>query len=207
MPRGIKKRMVIVGRRGHGVGYRPLLLSIAESLEVGRFFAGNLFIDGVQAVEVLVEDEEEKVNAFLDVATKRRPEGADVEGVDVSDYDGVVMKTESYYRYLTSMQLTDMVTYGRGMMERQEETVEGLRGLREEFKDYRNEFRDYRGEFRGFAGRTDENFRLISEKYGEISEGLRAVLEALIRESGETRERLAEAMEMLAEAIRLLRES
>lgn len=189
--RMIKKRMIIKGGRVHGVGYRPLLLGIAESLEVGRFSADNLYIDGVEAVEVLVEDEGEKVKAFQDMVMKRRPEDAEVERIDFTDYDGRVMRTEPYYRYLTSMQLSKMAEYGGTMIEKQKETIE--------------EFRDYRGEFRGFAGRTDGNFRLISEKYGEISEGLKAVLEALIRESRETRERLAEAMEMLAEAIRLLK--
>jgi len=187
----VKRRMIIKGGRVHGVGYRPLLLGIAESLEVGRFSADNLYVDGLEAVEVLVEDEGEKVKAFQEMAMKRRPEDAEVDRIDVTDYDGRVMRTESYYRYLTSMQLSKMAEYGGTMIEKQRETME--------------EFRDYRGEFREFAGRTDENFRLMADKYGEISEGLKAVLEALIRESRETRERLTEAMEMLAEAIRLLK--
>lgn len=38
-----------------------------------------VFRDGVQAVEVLIEDEEDKVNAFLEIVMKRKPENADVE--------------------------------------------------------------------------------------------------------------------------------
>lgn len=220
--RSMKKRMVIKGGRVHGVGYRPLLLGIAESLEIGRFSADNIFIDGVEAVEVLVDDEGDKVMAFLDMATKRRPEAAVVEEVYVEDYDGRVMRAESYYRYLTSMQLSKMAEYGGRMLgkqdetigkqdettkkqdemiKKQDETIGEIRGLREEFGDYRKEFRDYRGEFREFAARTDENFRLMSEKYGEISESLRLILETLVEESKETRVMLNENMKLLREAV------
>ncbi len=126
--RGMRKRMVIMGGRVHCVGYRALLLVVAESLEIGRFSADNLFIDGMQAVEVLVEDESGKVNSFLDMAMKRRPEGADVDRVDVSDYDGVVMKTDAYYRYLTSILLEEIVENWAMVIEKQEEIVEGLKG-------------------------------------------------------------------------------
>ncbi len=98
---------------------------------------------------------------------------------------------------------------------------EEFRDYRKEFRDYREEFRDYRGEFKSFVGefrdyreefrdfarRTDENFRVILEKYGEISQGLKEILETLVRESRETRERLSQALEMLADAINLLRKS
>lgn len=195
--RETKKRMIIKGGRVHGVGYHPLLFGIAESLELRSFFADNLFVDGVEAVEVLVEDEESKVKAFLDMAMKRRPEDAEVERIDFTDYDGRVMRTESYYRYLTSMQLSKMAEYGGTMIEKQEETIEGVKGLKDEFRDYREEFRDYREEFRGFAGRTDENFRLMSDRYGEISEKLSLTLETLRTESAETRMMLAEAIDSL----------
>jgi len=48
---------------------------------------------------------------------------------------------------------------------------------------------------------------VILEKYGEISQGLKEILETLVRESRETRERLSQALEMLADAINLLRKS
>jgi len=202
--RETKKRMIIKGGRVHGVGYRPFLIGIAESLEIGRFSADNLYVDGTEAVEVLVEDEGGKVKAFLDMAMKRRPEGADVEKIDVADYDGAVMRTGSYYRYLTSMQLSKMAEYGSRMIEKQDETIEkqdetieGVKGLKDEFRDYREEFRDYGEEFRGFSDRTDGNFRLMSERYGEISEKLSLTLEVLRAESAETRRMLAEAIESL----------
>ncbi|MEM1537768.1 MAG: hypothetical protein QXK12_04255 [Candidatus Nezhaarchaeales archaeon] len=41
-----------------------------------------------------------------------------------------------------------------------------------EFRDYRQEFRNYREEFRDFARRTNDNFKLLFDKYGEILEKL-----------------------------------
>jgi acylphosphatase len=79
-----------------------------------------------------------------------------------------------------------------------------FRDYREEFRDYRNEFRDYREEFRDFAKRTDENFKLILNKYGEISEKMTIILETLIKESKETREMLNETMRLLKEALERL---
>ena len=121
----MKVRVVIKGKV-HDVGYRPFLLGIAESLEIERFFADNVHVDGKQAVEVLVEDEDEKVKAFVELVKKRKPENAEVEDVDVEEYDGYVMKTESYYRYLTAMQLAKIATYGGKMLQKQDETIRVL---------------------------------------------------------------------------------
>jgi len=82
--------------------------------------------------------------------------------------------------------------------------VDEFRDYRNEFKGFVNEFRDYREEFREFARRTDENFKIIMEKYGEISEKLTTILETLTRESRETREMLNETMKLLKEALEKL---
>jgi hypothetical protein len=44
----------------------------------------------------------------------------DVEKVDLEDYSGNVMRIESYYRYLTAMQLSKIATYGGKMLEKQD---------------------------------------------------------------------------------------
>jgi acylphosphatase/predicted nucleic acid-binding Zn-ribbon protein len=80
-----------------------------------------------------------------------------------------------------------------------------FKDFRQDFEDYRQEFKDYRKEFREFADRTDENFRILFERYGEISEKLTVILETLVRESKETREQLAKAMDRLAAAIEALK--
>ncbi|MBS7638530.1 hypothetical protein KEJ49_06610 [Candidatus Bathyarchaeota archaeon] len=113
-----------------------------------------------------MEDEEDKVNAFIDLASERRPEGAEVEGIEIKNYDGKVIKIESYYRYLTAMQLSKIATHGGILTEKQEQTIKEVKGLKKEFRDYREEFR-------GFADKTRGDFKSLFERYGEISDKFR----------------------------------
>ncbi len=46
------------------------------------------------------------------------------------------MKTKSYYRYLTAMQLAKIATYGGKMLQKQDETI---RVIREESENIRKE--------------------------------------------------------------------
>ncbi len=119
----MKKRILIIGNV-HDVGYRPFLLGLAESLEIDRFFADNVYVGGKQSVEVLVDDEQEKVNLFISLVKAKFPENASVDEVKIADYDGNVMRTESYYRYLTAMQLAKIATYGGRMLEKQDLMLE-----------------------------------------------------------------------------------
>ena len=116
----IKKKIIIKGQRVHDVGYRPYLLGIAESMEIERFFAKNIRMDEKQAVHVLVDSSEEKVKAFIDIVSSEYPEKSEVENVDVEDVTGNVMKIESYYRYLTAMQLSKIATIGGKMLDNQD---------------------------------------------------------------------------------------
>jgi len=108
----MKKKIVIFGEV-HNVCYRPLLLGIAESLEIERFFADNIKIDGKDAVYVLVDSSDEKVEEFIKMVRSKQPDNAKVEEVTIEDYSGSVMKIDNYYRYLTSAQLGKIATYGR----------------------------------------------------------------------------------------------
>lgn len=180
----MRKRILIKGKV-HEVGYRPFLLSLAESLEIARFFAENVLIDGGQAVEVLVEDSEEKVNAFIEAIKVKRPEGAEVVSIEVGDYEGSVMKTESYYRYLTAMQLAKIATYGGMMIEKmdimlakQDEMLrkqdETMRTIREESERTREEIGGkidlLRSDLKNYI---ELNLKSIREEIAEIKSVLR----------------------------------
>lgn len=119
----MKLRITITGEV-HNVGYRPFLLGIAESLEIDRFFADNIYVNGSKAVEILVEGDDDKINLFVELVKTKKPEKAVVEGVKAEEYDGNVMKIESYYRYLTALQLAKIATYGGGMLEKQDKMLE-----------------------------------------------------------------------------------
>ncbi|WP_169336368.1 hypothetical protein [Archaeoglobus sulfaticallidus] len=44
-----------------------------------------------------VEDLEDKINALIELVKRKKPDNAEFEAIKVEDYDGGVMKTESYY--------------------------------------------------------------------------------------------------------------
>ncbi|MEM2167964.1 MAG: hypothetical protein QXK12_07780 [Candidatus Nezhaarchaeales archaeon] len=69
-----------------------------------------------------------------------------------------------------------------------------------------NTFMAYWSEFREFAKRTDENFKLILDRYGEISNKLTIILETLVKESSETREKLSKALNLLTKLVEKLTE-
>jgi acylphosphatase len=73
--------------------------------------------------------------------------------------------------------------------------------LQEGFGAIQTEFSDYRKEFRGFANRTDESFGVLDRKYGEISAKLTSILEALERESVESRKELTRAVDNLSKLV------
>jgi len=128
----MKKKIVITGKKVHNVGYRPFLLAVAESLGIKRYFADNFFVDSKQGVYVLIDTDEEKVNAFVQHISQNFPEKAEVESITQEDYDGGVMGIASYYRYLTASQLSKIATYGRKMIERQDRTIEILNSVKED---------------------------------------------------------------------------
>jgi acylphosphatase len=130
----MKLKITIKGRV-HDVGYRPFLLGLAESLEIERFFADNFTVDGVQIVEILVDDADDKVELFAELVKKKKPDNAEVESIDVEEYSGRVMKIESYYRYLTAMQLAKIATYGWKMLEKQDETIKEIREVKETIRE------------------------------------------------------------------------
>jgi acylphosphatase len=122
----IKKKILIRGAVVHDIGYRPFLLGIAESLEIERFFADNLYIEKKQAVQVLVDSSYEKIKVFTEIISSKFPENSQVEKVEEEDYTGNVMKTESYYRYLTAMQLSKIATYGGQMLGKQDSGLDKM---------------------------------------------------------------------------------
>ena len=177
------KRIVVRGKV-HNVGYRPFLLGVAESMEIDRFYADNLVVDEEEGVEILIEADADKVDKFIETIKSKKPEKAEVKDVEIYDYKGYIMRIESYYRYLTSMQLSTIATYGGymlgkqdsmlgkqdvmlekqdkmlskmdSMLEKQDKTIKEIRALREDLKAYMDErFRRIEGEI-----------KLIKEKLG-----------------------------------------
>lgn len=176
------------------VGFRRYALGQAQELSVSGY-AKNL-PDG--SVEVFFQGEIERIEEFLK-RLKSPPPLTHIRDVELEEA-GEKPELDTF-----------KIEYGS----LEEELHEGFGALQsafldywKEFKDYRSEFidyregfRDYRKELREFFERTDKNFQSIMERYGEISDKLTTILETLVRESKETRERLDKTIELLVKAV------
>jgi acylphosphatase len=190
MPR---KRIVITGNV-HDVGYRPFLLGIAGFLGIERFYADNIVIDGKQAVEILIDSSEDKISAFIDLIERKKPEAAVVESIQVEDYSGNVMEMESYYRYLTALQLEKIVTYGGQMLKKQD--------LMLEKQDLMLEKQDgmlrKQGEFSGKMDKMLEKQDQMLEKMDRMLEKQDETIKAIREEGRKTRKRISSSTKLIS---------
>ncbi|MEM3027693.1 MAG: acylphosphatase [Candidatus Bathyarchaeia archaeon] len=200
------------------VGFRRYVLDLAQELGLTGY-AKNL-PDG--SIEILIQGDVEGLSRFLEIIkqpmlpakikeiikeeTTPRPEVKEFKII----YGELIEELQEGFGAMQTIfadywrEFRDYRQEFKDYRQEFKDYREEFRDYRQEFKDYRQEFRDYRQEFRDFARRTDENFKLILDKYGEISEKLTIILETLIRESKETKEMLHETMKTLKEALERL---
>ena len=164
---------VRVEGRVQRIGYRRFILDAAQESGVSGYVKNE--DDG--SVTVFAQGDEERLKSFLERIKVPPPP------VVVKSFVEKPSRVKPGLRYFRIM-------FGSLA----EELQEGLGSMEKEFRDYRNEFRD-------FAKRTDENFKLLMDKYGEISEKLTQILETLQRESLETRRELTRAIDTLSELV------
>jgi len=175
---------VEVRGRVQRTGFRRYVLELAQELGL----SGSVENRPDGSVHVFLQGEEEPIKRLID-RLKEAPI-AKVEKVKVSESKP---KPELKHFKIIYGPLEEELQEGFGAMQN---TFMAYWG---EFRNFRGEFREFRQEFREFAKRTDENFKLMFEKYGEISEKVSLTLEALKAESAETRRMLADAIASLKE--------
>jgi len=172
----LKAFQVRVYGRVQRVGYRRFVLDSAQELGL----SGHVKNEKDGSVTIFVQGDEAILEKFIEML-KSPPPPAYVKSIDVRE-----AKPRQAMKYFT-IRPSPL----------HEELQEGFGAMQSIFMEYWREFRE-------FARRTDENFKIIMEKYGEISEKLTTILETLTRESRETREMLNETMKLLKEALEKL---
>jgi acylphosphatase len=194
-----KKKIIISGQKVHDVGYRPYLLGIAESMEIERFFVDNIFSDEKQVVYALINSSEENVDSFIEIASSKFPEKSIVAKVDVEDYKGNVMKIESFYRYLTAMQLSKIANYGGKMLDKQDKMLDKQDKMLDK-QDFhievtRNGFNDIKDEIKEMRSDMNAGFTSIKKEVhmqrNDFKEVFMKEVEGLHNEINEIRATLA----------------
>jgi acylphosphatase len=176
----MKAEKLRVEGRVQNVGYRRFVQEEAWA----EGLAGQVKNERDGSVSVLIQGDQGKIERFVR-SISSPPAPAEVRAVD-----------RSRTRARPRLKYFDIVSRGLG-----EEIQDGFGAMQAEFRDYRQEFRGFHKGFKGFDGRTDQNFKLLSDKYGEISAKLTTVLETLQKESAETRAELKRSVDNLARLV------
>ncbi len=143
------------------------LLNLASEHDLIGFQARNV---GRRIVEALYEREEGAVRAFEADVRELSPEGAQVERIRFEDYDGPVKDIEKFRSYFTILQLDKMIEVGLSMIQKQDETLQEIRGIRNDLKSILDDH------FRREVSRSGE--RCTTDK-GEIGNKVRGLSSAL----------------------------
>jgi len=117
----MKRRIYIEGPRVQDVGYRALVLELADSLGILGLDARNLPRTG--NVEVLVEGDQEAVEELIDLLREKIPSRATVDSVEVESFDGEVKDITEYAEKFSIYQSPKIVAIGREMLDKQDEML------------------------------------------------------------------------------------
>ncbi|WP_457549740.1 acylphosphatase [Archaeoglobus sp.] len=116
-------KITIIGKV-HDVGYRLLLLELADLLFIEKFDARNVKIDGKEAVVVLVDGDEGQLNEFVEMVKSEKPEMAVVEEIKVEEYKGRIRDIERFRASFNTVQLSKIVQVGLKMLEKQDQMLQ-----------------------------------------------------------------------------------
>lgn len=105
----MKLKIKIAGPKIHDVGYRYFLMSVAIDMGLKGFHARNKMGEKEPEVIVLVEGDDESIADFKKMVEIRKPERSQVSSIAFEDYEGDVMKTESYAQICSSIQLNKAI--------------------------------------------------------------------------------------------------
>ncbi len=132
----MKRRLIIEGERVQDTGYRMFLLNLASEHDLTGFQARNV---GKKMVEALYEGDDEAVRAFESDVRVMIPEGARVDWIHFEDYDGPVKDIERFRSHFMTLQLGKKIEVGLTMVQKQDETLEELKGVRKDLKSMLDE--------------------------------------------------------------------
>ncbi len=179
-------KITIIGKV-HNVGYRLLLLELADSLLIDRFDARNVKINGKEVVVVLVDGDEDQLKEFVELVKVEKPENAIVEEIRVEEYSGRIRDIERFRASFNTSQLNKIVQVGLQMLQKQDSMLEKqdlmlekqdkmlqkqeetINVIREESEKTREELKD---EIRNVGEEIKLEVRGVGEKVSEASSKL-----------------------------------
>ena len=105
----MKLKVKIVGPKVHDVGYRYFLMSNAIDIGLKGFHARNRTGEKEPEVIALIEGDKETIADFKKLVETQKPEHSQVSSIAFEDYEGDIMKTESYAQICSAIQLNKAI--------------------------------------------------------------------------------------------------
>ncbi len=137
----MKLKIKIAGPKVHEVGYRYFLMSNAIDMGLKGFHARNRTGEKVPEVIALVEGDEETIADFKKLVETQKPEHSQVSSIAFEDYEGDIMKTESYAQICSAIQLNkaiplllDMRNDLKAVRKTSDMTLDEIKGMREDIQ-------------------------------------------------------------------------
>ncbi len=159
----VSVRILIEGKKVQGVGYRLFLLEKAMETGIEKIYARNI---DRNKVELLVSDEEEKVESFYQKISSEVPKEAKVESIKKEPYDGKtpIPSIDRYFHFLTLEQLSrgreEVVKLPAAVDKALKPISSSLAGLDEKFDKVVEKF----GLFAQYAKAMDEKLDKLPER-------------------------------------------
>jgi acylphosphatase len=156
----MKLKVKITGPKVHDVGYRYFLMSNAIDMGLKGFHARNRTGEKEPEVIALVEGDEEAIADFKTLVETQKPEHSNVSSITFEDYQGDVMKTESYAQICSAIQLNKAIPV---LLDIRDNTKKSLDEIKEEIKGMREDIQPgYGMHFR----QVQSDVRAIKERLG-----------------------------------------
>ena len=154
----MKLKITITGLKVHDVGYRVFLLKHAMNLALPGLSTYNWEeMKGQQQVIVLLEGDEARIKAFLQLVEKTKPEMAEVSKVTFEDYDGDVGRASEVAMFCTFVQLDKAIPLLLKIQDNTSVTpqiLEEIKGVREDIQPgYASSFRQMQADIRAIKER------------------------------------------------------
>ncbi len=154
----MKLKITITGPKVHDVGYRVFLLKHAMNLALPGLSTYNWEeMKGQQQVIVLLEGDEARIKAFLQLVEKTKPEMAEVSKVTFEDYDGDVGRASEVAMFCTFVQLDKAISLLLKIQDNTSVTpqiLEEIKGVREDIQPgYASSFRQMQADIRAIKER------------------------------------------------------
>lgn len=164
---------MIKGEVVQDIGYRLFLYEYAEAVDIPEFQARNI----KEGVEVLVGGEGIGIDKYLDFVREEGPERAEIEEIEVEDYEGKIKPIERFAQSFMLAQMGKFVNIGMEMLAT-EKAIKKDTGMMLEKQDSMLEKQDETiSEIRNVSEKIDQGKEEIVAEISSLREDLRSYME------------------------------